>query len=66
VRKVDARDAFVFVAFAEQSLVVEQAQLLNDVIHDQVGVDCRFASNQFFVSLAQLTHLVNSKTLVRV
>ena len=50
--KVDARYSPVLPAPAECVLVIQQAQLLNDVIHDQVGVDLRPVRHVLLVRLA--------------
>ena len=64
VREEDPRHALVFPPLAEGVLVVEQAQLLDDVLHDQVCVDCRLASDDFLVCFAKLTNLANVESLI--
>ena len=49
---------------AETSLVVEQAQLLNYVVHDQVDVNLRLISHTFLVCLTQLTNLSDVESLI--
>jgi len=66
VRIIDARYAFVFPTLAERCLVVQEAELLDNIVHDQVDVDLRLVANALLVSFAQLTHLADVKPLVGV
>ena len=63
---VDTRYPFVLPPFAEGIFVVKQRQFLYDVVHNQKSVDLRLVCHVLFVGLAQLTHLIDVKTLVRV
>jgi hypothetical protein len=49
---------------AELILVVKETQLLNNVIHYQVGVYLRLVSHVFLVCFTQLADLVDVKSLV--
>ena len=52
--------------FAEAGLVIEQAQLLYYVVHDQVDVDLRFVSYALLVRRAELADLTDVESLIRV
>ena len=62
--EVDARDALVLPHSAEAQLVVQQAQLLDDVVHYQVDVDLRLAAHARLVGLAQAANLADVEALV--
>ena len=64
VREVNARNTAVLIALTKEILVVKQTQLLDDVVHDQVGVDGRLVTNNLLVRVAQLDHLLDVKTLI--
>ena len=64
VRKVDARNSFVLPALAKRGLVVQQTELLDDVVHDKIDVDLRFAAHALLVGFAKLTNLTDVKSLV--
>lgn len=64
VREVNARDPAMLVALAEEVLVVEQRQLLDDVVHDQVRVYRGLVTDYLLVSVAQLHHLLDLEALV--
>ena len=66
MRKVDPRDPLMPPNFAKASLVVEQAQLLNDVVHDQVDVDLGFVAHTLLVCFTQLADLTDIESLIRV
>lgn len=66
VRPVNAADALVPPALAEGVLVVEQTQLLDDVVHDQIGVHLRLVGHVLLVGLAEQAHLVDVEALVGV
>lgn len=66
VREVDAGNAFVLPYLTETSLVVEEAQLLNDIIHDEIDVDLRFVANRLLVCFTQLADLTDIETLIGV
>ena len=53
-------------SLAEASLVVKQTQFLYNVVHDQVNVDLRLVTHRLLVRSAQLTHLTDVKSLVRI
>ena len=52
--------------FAEAGLIVQQAQFLYYVVHDQVYIDLGFVAHAFLVRLAQLADLTNVESLIRV
>ena len=64
--KVHSRHSFLLPALAEGVLVVKQAKFLNDVVHDQVGVDEGLACNHLFVGFAEVAYLGDVKTLFRI
>ena len=66
VSKVDARDPLVLPSFTEGGLVIKEAEFLNDIVHNEVNVNYRLTSNVLLVSFAQLTHHVNSESLIRI
>ena len=66
VREIDAGNTLVLPDSAETGLVVEQAKLLDDIVHDQVDVDLRLVAHRLFVGFAQLAYLANVESLVRV
>lgn len=51
-------------SFAKLVFIVKQAQLFNDVVHYEVGVNLRLIRHVFLVGVAQLADLVDVKTLV--
>lgn len=64
--EVDSRNAPVFVTLAKQVFVVEEGELLDDVVHDEVGIDGRLVAYDLLVSFAKLHNLLDVKALVRV
>jgi len=66
VRIVDARNTLVFPPLAERCLVIQQAEFLDNVVHDQVDVDLRLVANALLVGFAQLADLADVKPLVGV
>ena len=50
--------------FAEAGLVIEQAQLLYYIVHDQVDVNLRFVTDALFVSLTELADLTYVESLI--
>lgn len=64
VSKVDARNAFVFPTLAKRSLIVQKAELFNDVVHYEIYVDLRLAAHTLFVGFTQLTNLADVKPLI--
>jgi len=40
--EVNSTDFLLFPAFAELRLVIQKREFLNDVVHDEVGVNGRF------------------------
>ena len=53
-------------ALTKLVLIIEQAQFFDDVVHDEVNVDCRLTPYTLFVCLTQLADHINGKTLIRV
>jgi hypothetical protein len=66
VCEVDPGNAAVLVPLAEEVLIVEQRQFLDDVVHNEIGVDSRFTADDLLVSLAELDDLSDVKPLLRV
>ena len=64
--KVYPRDSFVFPSLTKLVFVVEQRKLFDDVIHDQVNVDCWLFTNHLFVGFAKLAHMRYVESLVRI
>ena len=52
--------------FAEAGLIVQQAQFLYYVVHDQVYIDLGFVAHALLVCLTQLADLTNVESLIRV
>lgn len=64
--EIHSRDSFLLPTLTELSFIVKEAQLLCNIIHDQVSIDLRLAANDLFVGLAKFTHLGNVESLIRV
>ena len=64
VSVVDARDPLVFPPLTKGVFVVQQAELLNNIVHYEVDIDYRLTPNVLLVGIAQLAHHVNGKSLV--
>ena len=56
----------MFPPLAKGILVVEQRKFFNDVVHNQVDVNCGLVANVLFERLTQLTNLGNVEALIRV
>ena len=61
---VYTRDSLVLPPLTEGVLVVEEAEFLDDVVHDQVDVDCWLTADVFLVRFAKLADHVNGETLI--
>mmetsp|Transcript_35597 Transcript_35597/g.54422 ORF Transcript_35597/g.54422 Transcript_35597/m.54422 type:complete len:261 (+) Transcript_35597:1538-2320(+) len=66
VSEVHPRNAFVLPPLAELVFVVQQAELLYYIVHYQVSVDRWLVGQVLLVCFAQLAHLVDVESLVRV
>jgi hypothetical protein len=59
VREINARYSFVLPPSAERVLVVQQAELLDDIVHDEVGVDTGLGGDELLVRLTKLHYLID-------
>ena len=50
-------------ALAKRGLVVQQTELLDDVLHDKIDVDLRFAAHPLLVGFAKYCNLWSGKLL---
>ena len=50
--------------FAKLVFVIKQAQLLYDVVHDEIRVNLRFVSHVLLVGVTQLANLIDVESLV--